>query len=152
MIEAFSIPVLIKAVDFLFEEATKILQERRDRRKGQQEVEKAEIATQRSVDEPQAIVAIQSKDVALSQMIDKALWADKEAEVTHLLCLLEVHTRNYYITREQYAKWGSALVPPVIVHNLNEAEDEVAHTTRKLQDVLSSVYGKKVVIPEMEQA
>ena len=36
MIETVTIPLLLKAVDFLFEEGSKILEERRERRKAQQ--------------------------------------------------------------------------------------------------------------------
>ena len=149
MIEAFSIPVLLKAVDFLFDECSKILQERRERRKDQQEAEQQspEAAAPLAADEPHSTDVIQSKDAALNQMIDETVWKNTRDEVVHLLELLEIHTRNYNLAKTQYAKWTSALVPPIIVHNLTEAEDEIARTTKKLQDVLSKAYGKKVVIP-----
>jgi len=65
---------------------------------------------------------------------------------------MEIYTRNYHLAKEQYAKWGSALVPPVILHNLEEAEDAVAKTTRKLQALLVNVYGKPIFVPELEAA
>jgi hypothetical protein len=58
--------------------------------------------------------------------------------------LLETHSRNYRIAREQYAKWGSALVPPIILHNMTEAENAVADTLGKLETVLSRVYKKDI--------
>jgi hypothetical protein len=66
------------------------------------------------------------------------------------LSLLETYTRNYYLAKEQYAKHGSALVPPIIVHNLAEAEDGVATTIQELESVLTTMYGKKVVASEIE--
>ncbi len=151
MIEAFSIPVLLKAVKFLFEEGSKILQERRERRS--KEHDKANtIETPTSSDEAVSKDIIQSKETALSQQIDEVIWSNSEAQIKHLMSLLEIHTRNYYLAKEQYAKWGSALVPPIIVSNLTEAEDEVVTTTKSLQSALNKVYGKKVTTQEIEQA
>jgi hypothetical protein len=64
--------------------------------------------------------------------------------VQHLVRLLETYSRNYYIAREQYAKWGSALVPPIILHNLTEAENSMMGTLKKLEGVLSKVYKKDI--------
>ena len=70
MIEVLSAPVLLKAVDFLFGEATKIIQERRDRRKKQEQssnlstdVEEKIIST--SVEERTVDNIVLSKDFAL---------------------------------------------------------------------------------------
>lgn len=145
MIEVFSIPVLLKATNFLFDEASKILQERRERRQAEQGATKSVTDVSSSQVNETNDDAIKTIDVALKQKIDKNVWLNSEAEIEHLLSLLEVHTRNYYLAKEQYAKWGSALVPPIIVNNLAEAEDEVAETTSKLQATLSKVYGKQVV-------
>lgn len=156
MIEVLSAPVLLKAVDFLFGEATKIIQERRDRRKKQEQssnlstdVEEKIIST--SVEGRTVDNIVQSKDFALQQKIDERIWLNSEAEVRHLLSLLEVHTRNYYLAKEQYAKWGSALVPPIILTNLTEAEDQTTETIEKLRNSVSKIYGKRVVVPEVEQ-
>jgi hypothetical protein len=65
---------------------------------------------------------------------------------------MEIYTRNYHLAREQYAKWGSALVPQVVVHNLEEAEDAVAETMREIQELLVKVYGKPIIVPELEGA
>jgi hypothetical protein len=65
-------------------------------------------------------------------------------EVQHLVRLLETYSRNYYLAKEQYAKWGSALVPAIIVSNLNEAENSMLETIKRLEDTLSKVYQKDV--------
>jgi hypothetical protein len=153
IVEAFSIPILLKATNFLFDEVGKILQERRERRQAEQKSLAQETDTISSLstrEDEQRQDIITSKDAALKQRIDKNAWQSSEAEVEHLLSLLEIHTQNYYLAKEQYAKWGSALVPPIIVNNLTEAEDEVAKTTRKLQDTLSKIYGKQFTILEVE--
>jgi hypothetical protein len=171
MIEVAAIPILMKAVDFLFVEGSKILQERRERRKAELET-KSDATTAQSTGEKEDVETtqptestvaettsgtevpsvIQSKEAALSIPVDEAVWKDSEAEVKHLLSLLEVYTKNYYLAKEQYAKFGSALVPSIIVHNLAEAEDGVEATTEKLQTALGKVYGKNVVVPESGRA
>lgn len=154
MIEAVAIPILLKAVEFLFGEGSKILEERRERRKTQQEAEKQtpEPPAPQSTGATKTSEDIQSKETALSQPVAEAVWSDSEAKVKHLLSLLEIHTKNYYLAKQQYAKWGSALVPPIILHNLTEAENEVAATMKELQLTISKVYGKKVAASEVEQA
>jgi hypothetical protein len=154
MLETIGIPILLKAVEFLFGQGSKILEERRERRKAEQEAkkEKPEDIASSFVGTTKPVDMIQSKEAALSQPVSEIVWSNSEANIKHLLSLLEIHTKNYYLAREQYAKWGSALVPPIIVSNLTEAENEIAKTTKELQAALSKVYGKKVAAPEIEQA
>jgi hypothetical protein len=147
MIEAFSIPVLLAAVDFLFDEAREILQERRERRKAQQGAQKAEsdeteeIAVQGEMGD-----VIKSKEAALSQKIDEAQWLDSRGEIEHLLKLLDIYKSRYRLTKEKYARWDRGLVPAHIELELTELEDEIADTTDKLQAAVSRVYGKPIVI------
>jgi hypothetical protein len=151
MIETVGIPILLKAVDFLFEEGKKILKERRERRKAEQDIEitKPETTGKSLPSEVKVSDAIDTKEVAMSQRISESVWLNSEAKIKHLMSLLEIHTRNYYLAKEQYAKWGSALVPPVIVNNLTESEDAVAETMKALQVELGKVYGKKVILKEV---
>ncbi len=155
MIEAFSHPILLKATNFLFEEVSKILQERRERRQAEQKGTEAKIddptLSEKSENDTNSKDVISSVDVALNQKVEESIWLHSEAEVEHLLSLLEIHTRNYYLAKEQYAKWGSALVPSIIANNLTEAEDEVVKTTKKLQATLSKVYGKEVIVSDVGQ-
>lgn len=149
MIDPTQLPILLKAIDFVFEEGRKILEERRERRKAQEHPPKAEIqepaetVTILEVEEKEEI----KKDL-LASKVDEILWKNHEAEVQHLVRLLETYTRNYQLAREQYAKWGDALVPPIIVNNLNEAENNVHDTLQKLESVLSKVYKKDILPPK----
>ena len=145
MIETIQIPLLLKAIDFVFEEGRKILEERRQRRKMEAQnagaPEPDAEATPENTQEREEI-----KQDLLNSRIDEILWKDHEQDVQHLVRLLETYSRNYHLASEQYAKWGSALVPPIILHNMTEAENSIAETLKKLEDVLSKVY-KKDIIP-----
>jgi hypothetical protein len=151
MLEAAGISILVKAANFLFEEGSKILQERRERQESQLGEPKVEAKPEANLS-PAPAEVIQTEKELLHQRIDREAWSAREAEIQHLVSLLEIYSRNYQLAKEQYAKWGSALVPPIIVHNLEEAENAVADTMSRLRALLNAVYGKTIVIPELEKA
>jgi len=145
MIDPTQLPILLKAIDFVFDEGRKILDERRERRKSQESAQNAgepEPQVELAPPEPEKVTEI--KQDLLTSKVDEVLWQNHEMEVQHLVRLLETYTRNYHLTKEQYAKWGSALVPPIIVSNLKEAEDSVIETIKKLETTLSKVYKKDI--------
>ena len=145
MIDPVQIPILLKAVDFVFEEGRKILEERRERRKQNESSSKSEAPEPENEITP-AVVQQQAeiKQDLLTSKIEDGLWQNHEAEVQHLVRLLETYSRNYHIAKEQYAKWGSALVPPIIVHNLTEAENSMIESIKQLEVVLSKIYKKDI--------
>ncbi len=145
MIDPIQLPILLKAIDFVFEEGRKILEERRERRKTDGAPEKSE--NQESVKEITPLEIEKEGDFKqdlLTSKIDEILWQNHEEEVKHLVRLLETYSRNYHLAREQYAKWGSALVPPIIVHNVTEAENSMLETIKQLEIILSKVYKKDI--------
>ncbi len=145
MIESIQIPLLLKAIDFVFDEGRKILAERRERRMAENnapQVEEPQAEKEIIPLEPEKANAIK-KDLIASK-IDELLWQNNESEVKHLVTLLETYSRNYQLAKEQYAKWGSALVPPIIMHNLVEAENSMMDTLKRLEAVLSKVYKKDI--------
>ena len=151
MLDPIHIPILLKAIDFIFDEGRKILEERRERRKTSEANTASTIAEPGPVPEPagepkpaEIQETNQIKQDLLTSRIDEIRWQNHELEVKHLVKLLETHSRNYRIASEQYAKWGSALVPPIIVHNMTEAENSMVETLKKLEDVLSKVYEKDI--------
>jgi len=145
MIDPVQLPILLKAIDFVFEEGRKILEERRERRKANDnppESKDQEPAKEITPLEPEKGNEI--KQDLLTSKIDELLWQNHEEEVKHLVRLLETYSRNYHLAREQYAKWGSALVPPIILHNMTDAENSMMETIRQLEIILSKVYKKDI--------
>lgn len=145
MLEAAQIPILLKAIDFVFDEGRKILEERRERRKANEAVPDGK--SPEPAEEPAPAGAQEQAEVKqdlLASRIDEIVWKDHETEVQHLVRLLETYSNNYHLAREQYAKWGSALVPPIILHNMTEAENSMLDTIKRLEGVLSKVYKKEI--------
>jgi hypothetical protein len=145
MIDPTTLPILLKAIDFIFDEGRKILEERRERRKDGEPVPSGQ--NQEPEQEPTPAEIQKTNEVKqdlLASKIDEILWRDHELEIQHLVKLLETYSRNYHLASEQYAKWGSALVPPIIVHNMTEAENSMLATIQRLETVLSKVYKKDI--------
>jgi hypothetical protein len=144
MIDPTQLPILLKALDFVFDEGRKILEERRERRKQDNtpKSDSQEPSAEVALAEPEKATEVK-QDLIVSK-IDEILWKNHEAEIQHLVRLLETYSRNYQIAKEQYAKWGSALVPPIIVSNMNEAENSMLETIKRLETILSKVYKKDV--------
>lgn len=145
MIDPMQLPLLMKAIDFVFDEGRKILAERRERRRLQdasQQNEAKEPAADIVPAEPEK--AVEAKQDLLSSKVDEIVWQNHEQEVQHLVRLLETYSRNYYLAKEQYAKWGDALVPPIIVNNLRDSENSMIETIKRLETVLSKVYRKEI--------
>jgi hypothetical protein len=146
MLDPIQIPILLKAIDFVFDEGRKILEERRERRKMSAPAQSSETPGPAAEVTPAEVQErSESKQDLLTSKIDETLWKNHELEVQHLVRLLETYSRNYHLASEQYAKWGDALVPPIIVHNMTAAENSMAETLKKLEAVLSKVYEKNII-------
>ncbi len=145
MIDPIQLPILMKAIDFVFDEGRKILEERRDRRKlsdSSSKSEAQESAKEPALPEPEKATEI--KQNLLTSKIDEILWQNHEREIESLVTQLGKHTQSYYILKEQYATWGSALVPPVIMLQMEEKENSIIETRKRLEIVLSKVYKKDI--------
>jgi hypothetical protein len=145
MIDPTQLPILLKAIDFVFEEGRKILEERRERRKMQNNSPNSEekpSSTEIVTLEPEKAVEIRQE--LLTSKVDEILWHNHEQELQHLVRLYDTYSRNYYLAREQYAKWGDALVPAIIVNNLRDAENSMIETIKRLEIVLSKIYKKEI--------
>ena len=145
MIDPTQLPILLKAIDFVFDEGRKILEERRERRKmndSSEDSKNQDPEKEMTPTEPEKEKEI--KQDLLGSKIDEIRWQNHELEVQHLVRLLETYSRNYQLAREQYAKWGSALVPPIIVNNMRDAENSMLETIKQLEMILSKVYKKDI--------
>lgn len=152
MVQAIGISILNKAVEFLFEEGKKVLEDIRTRRKKASDFkekpeEKPELKPQvKPEPKPQdSNKVITTKDQALSQKIDVKIWSDSEREIEHLLTLLDISTKKYRLAEKQYMIGGEELAPYIILHRLENAEKEVEDTTIRLKDSLRRVYGKEII-------
>jgi hypothetical protein len=145
MIDPVQLPLLLKAIDFVFEEGRKILEERRERRKLNDVSHKGEDpGPTKELEVPGPEYESGIRQDLLNSKVDELLWQNHELEIQHLVKLLETYSKNYHLAKEQFAKWGDALVPPIVVHNMQDAENSMIETMKQLELVLSKVYKKDI--------
>src|SRR5512135_2643347 len=96
MIDPTQLPILLKAIDFVFEEGRKILEERRERRKLQdQRSTSEEKSTPQEIVPLQPEKAVEIKQDLLASKVDELLWHNNEQELQHLVRLYDTYSRNY---------------------------------------------------------
>ena len=145
MIDPVQLPILMKAIDFVFDEGRKILEERRERRRLNDASSKSD--DQQPVDEVALPAPEREKEVKqdlLASKIDEIVWHDNEWIIEKLVKTLDRHIKSYYILKEQEAQWGSALVPPIILLQIEQKENSIIETRNQLETALSKVYKKDI--------
>ena len=161
--EVAAVAILTRAIDFLFEQGAEILRFRRERKKGESASTAAPETERPSIPPPPAETSgassdasesrdvVESRDELMQHEINRAMLERNEGEIQHLLTLQETHTKNYRLAREQYAQWGDALVPPIIVNNLEHEEQALTKVMNELKEKVGEVYGTRIEIPELEE-
>ncbi len=149
MTETWQIPILTEAVRFLFDVGRFALNEIKSQRAQRKthpsssEVANADHKTAASVSDAQALV-ISSEEEALKTQVEESRVKQKETEIQHFLKLVEIYNTNYHLAQEKYARWGNTLVPPVIIHELEDAEEHLLETIEKLKIATETVLGKRI--------
>lgn len=145
MIDPVQLPILMKAIDFVFDEGRKILEERREHRKADHatpQLPNSEPEKELVPLEPEKVDEIKQDLVA--SKVDELLWQNNQREIESLVIQMKKHTENYYTLKEQEAEWGSALVPPVIVSQIRAKENSIIETRQRLEAALSKVYKREI--------
>jgi hypothetical protein len=138
-------PILLNSIEFLFGEGGKIIDEIQARRELDQEMRTDENTSDLFFNS-NATKSISSKNAALSSFFREDFWTDLEPRVKQILSLINIHKKNYYLFKKQYALFGgAAFVPPITVNSLTQAEDEIVKNTKELQEILSKVYEKQIM-------
>lgn len=144
MVDPTSLPTLLKALNFLFGEGSKILEERMERRKTYEDSSGVAAPNNNGQEDSNAIT---TKNVALSEKINNRAWLSEERNLQNKFSILETYTKNYHLAKMKYAQWTSALAPPIVLHELEEAENNLIRTINEVQEILGNVYGRKFKLP-----
>ena len=151
MIDPVQLPILLKAIDFVFDEGRKILEERRERRKMDTSTP-AEIKAPET--EAKEIVPLEpekaketEQELSTSKVEENCGKKIKRRSNTWSGCWKHIPA-IITLLKEQYAEWGSLLVPPHILHNMTETENSITETRKQLETVLSKVYKKDIQTTE----
>jgi len=131
MIDPLAVPILMKAVDFLFDEAKKILEERRAARQ----------SAERQVAPPPEIPLLeQDKAVVLKRRVSEELAARQEGAIKALLDEIAIYQSNYQRLSKRVALEGGRDYAPVGVLNQLEAqEDAILERSQRLAQIVDEV-------------
>ncbi len=143
-LEPIAVAALTKAVDFLFDEASKLMEERRQARKARGEAEDVPIpeVDDAAVTQKEDILALQPKSVYLK---------DIPMEVKHHLDMIHQYRDNKRRLDATVAAYnGFLFAPGHIQYQVRDAEDQIKLWCQKLKHLVENAYGHKIVIIGLE--
>lgn len=158
MIEAIAVPILVKAIEFLFDESKKILEERKIRRQAELETSTSNNLGQQKMGQSSESIAatdlptklIDTKQNTLNTKIDETRLKSVEKDLAHLLGLCEIFKSNLYNAKEKYARFGRDYAPPHLLYEIKENEEGLLDSTRKINKLLSQIYEKEIIVPNLD--
>jgi hypothetical protein len=138
-LEPVAVAALTKGVDFLFDQAGRILEERREARKMRgDQVDAPTSTTNHMSTTKEEVRAWQPKTVYLK---------DIPQEINHCLDMIHQHRTNKRYTEDSISQYGNFKTAPVYLRNeLRIEEDEIEKWIRKLKQLIEEVYGHKIVV------
>lgn len=136
--QQFSIMVLTQAIGFLFDEARKILAERRQRRQEMQETDDTPVLPSGTEE---------SNKQNILELTPTNFDDETQKEIDHLMKLIDIQTKHRRNAEMKINKLGGLLfVPPNVRVELENAEEEILKHTQKLKNLLEKVYDQPIYI------
>jgi hypothetical protein len=131
MIETVAVPILMKAVDLLFGETKKILEERRAARQ----------SAERQIAPPPEIPLLdQDKQTVVKRQVSEELATRQEGAIKALLDEIAIYQVNYQRLSKRVALEGGRDYAPVNVLNQLEAqEDAILERSQRLAQIVDGV-------------
>jgi hypothetical protein len=131
--EAWQATLLGVAIRIVYDSGRDLVKEILERRRAaapsEDQSEIAQLSEKLSTKEPDAILH--------SEVMEKQVSKHSEY-IEHLTRLFEIYQRNYQNAKEKSAMWGAALVPPIVLHELEDAEKNLVDVLEKLRSAVNS--------------
>ena len=132
-IDPILISIITNAVNFLFDEASKIFQERRTKRV----IEKSTI--KKNYEHPT------DKSEILSLTPNKDLIGDATEEIQHCISQIRLSRENKRKLERQISLHGGLNYSPIPLQNLLEStENDIENWCNKLRGIIERVYGHEI--------
>ena len=146
MIDPTGLPILLKTLDFLFGEAQKILQERRERRASKNINVQDSNKDSHQPSNNRSSESIGSINEAMSTQISENILKNEISELEHLLKLKDTYSKRYQLAKEKISIYGTLDTPYKVLHELEEAEEGIEDVVTKLKSTLAKIYNKEIVV------
>jgi len=147
---AWAIATLSKATDWLFNQASEVLKDRREKRKQQAATE--ELPPSESVPSDQPPVA--DADTLLAALKQQAELSARRMEIEQVESLmrqLEKHQKKIRDFREKLSGYLDVEVELRLRDRLDEEQSEVARKADEMRQILERLSGKSVSIPGLDE-
>jgi nucleoside phosphorylase len=82
---------------------------------------------------------IEKPDDVLRWSVVPERWPARRNLTEHLLRLAKIHLKNHRHASEQYAKWGSALAPPIVINTMEEAGTGLVQSVDELLSIMAEL-------------
>jgi len=130
-IEVLAVPILVKAVDFLFDQAKETLAERRDARQKEHS----------QINPPLEIPLLdKDKESVLNRRVSEEMVRLKQKEVESTLVEIAAYQKNLQRLREQIAAAGGPKNAPIDKLSLRDAQEEsVLEASARLAKIIDSI-------------
>jgi HEAT repeat protein len=133
-IEVLGIPILTKAIDFLFDETKKILEERRDARK---------IKGSDAAPPPNIPLLNQNKDDVLRETVSEKDFKSLSPNIEDSILEVETYQRNLQNIRKTIASQGGIVNADIRWRNqLKENEDGLLEASQRLAQLINDITKK----------
>jgi transposase len=130
-IEVVAVPILMKAVDFLFGEAKKILEERRAAR----QKDKQSVAAP-----PDIPLLNESKEIVVRRKVSEELVKRQEQALQGLLDEIAIYQQNLQRLQKRVALEGGMDFAPVsVVNQLRAQQDAILDKSQQLAAIVDSL-------------
>jgi AAA-like domain len=137
-LEPIAAAALTKAVDFLFDQAGKLMEERRELRKQRGDDDDTPSLPNATVTTKEEVQSWQVKTIHLK---------DIPEEVKHCRDMIHLYRRNKRAVEDQIGHFGGFTLTPTNVKNeLRMNEDNIKFWCQKLKDLIEQAYGHQITI------
>jgi len=134
--DPLSVSIIVKAVDFLFDQASKILQERRNTSRGAVSKE----------NNPKSDIPTTEKSFILNSITSDI----NTREIQHCLKLIDMYTKNVHAYEIQIAIKGGEVLAPHLVAILEIEREKLQENIYKLKGLLEKATNRKIILPGLE--
>lgn len=143
-LDPIAMTTLGKAVDFLFDQAGKLLEERREARSKRG----GEVETAQATHPSQAASTATTTREEVKTWKPKTIYLkDIPSEIKHSLNMIEQYRTNKRHTEEAISHFGGFSVAPINVRNdLLQQEEQIEYWIIRLKELIEKAYGHKITL------
>jgi hypothetical protein len=117
--DAWQVPIITAALEFLYDVGRRLVDEIATRKN------QDNVSHEKTPDPISSELERYNKAELMATKVNVEELEEHKEKLDHLLRLRDIYTKNYYNAKEKTAMWGPGLVPPIVLHELDDAESNL---------------------------